>query len=50
MQAIVPVADEYLRLGPGTRAAWTRESLAREFADLVRWRDDLYRDHRRLGA
>lgn len=50
VQGFSPVADEYLRLGPGTRAAWTRPALATEFADLVQWRDELYRDHRRPGA
>jgi glutathione S-transferase len=47
LQAIAPVADEYLALGPATRVAWTRPALADEFADLLRWRDELYREHRR---
>ena len=34
-----PVDAAYVRLGDATRAAFTDESLAREFADLVEWRD-----------
>jgi len=33
--------------GPGTRAIWAHDALAREFEDLVTWRDNLYREHRR---
>jgi glutathione S-transferase len=47
LQGITPVADEYIRLGPATREVWTQPELAREFADLLRWRDALYRMHRR---
>jgi glutathione S-transferase len=47
LQAIAPVGDEYIRLGPGTREVWTQPELASEFVDLIRWRDELYREHRR---
>jgi glutathione S-transferase len=47
IQGVVPVADEYIRIGPATRAVWTQPALAEEFADLVRWRDELYRARRR---
>jgi glutathione S-transferase len=47
LQGIAPVADEYIRLGPATREVWHNGTLASEFEDLVRWRDALYRDHRR---
>jgi glutathione S-transferase len=47
LQGVSPVADEYIRLGPATRRAWTREALAAEFSDLVAWRDELYAKHRR---
>jgi len=50
LQGIAPVADEYLRLGPATREVWTQPQLSREFADLVRWRDELYHRHRRRRA
>lgn len=47
VQAIQPVADDFLPLGPGTRAAWSRPSLAARFAEVITWRDGLYRLHRR---
>jgi glutathione S-transferase len=50
IQGIAPVGDEYLRLGPATREVWTQPKLAKEFFDLVRWRDVLYREHRRRRA
>jgi len=34
-------------LGPGTRAIWAHEALAREYEDLLAWRDRLYREQRR---
>jgi len=46
LQAISPVADEYLRLGPATRRVWTCEPLASEFSDLCAWRDEIYAKHR----
>lgn len=33
-------------IGPATRAAWSDESLAREFEDLLMWRDAIYAKHR----
>lgn len=47
LQAVTPVADELMKIGPATRRVWTHPALAREFADLVQWRDDIYRHHRR---
>ncbi len=49
VQAFAPVDDRFVRLAPGTRAAWTRPALAARFADLVAWRDDLYAKHRAHG-
>jgi glutathione S-transferase len=46
LQAVVPAHVPWIDLGPATRRAWTSESLAEEFADLVAWRDGLYRRHR----
>jgi glutathione S-transferase len=46
VQTIDPVADTYLPLPPATRVVWTHDSLRREFADLVAWRDRVYRNHR----
>ena len=33
--------------GPGTRAIWAHEAIAREYEDLLAWRDRLYREQRR---
>ena len=46
LQPVRPVGDQHLRLGPGTRQAWTEPELAEEFADLLAWRDRLYDEHR----
>lgn len=47
LQAVSPVADEYIRLGPASRAIWTDAALLADYADLVAWRDRLYARHRR---
>jgi glutathione S-transferase len=47
LQAVTPVSDAYLRLGPATRRCWTHDAFGRQFADLVEWRDGLYARHRR---
>lgn len=46
MQMVSPVGEEFIRLGDARRRAWTEPTLAREFADLVDWRDALYARHR----
>lgn len=46
IQGVLPVDDRYIPLGPGTRAAWTREDLARDYPDLIQWRDGIYARHR----
>jgi glutathione S-transferase len=50
LQAIVPLDDRYLKIGPGTRAVWTHRALATEFPDLVSWRDRLYEGSRAARA
>jgi glutathione S-transferase len=50
LQGVSAVADDYIPLGPATRAVWTQPELAAEFSDLVAWRDRLYERHRRQGA
>ncbi len=50
LQAIVPVDDRFLRLGPATRRVWTNQPLADEFPDLIAWRDALYAKHRPAPA
>jgi len=46
LQLVAPVDDRYIRLGPETRTCCTCDELVREFADLVSWRDELYRRFR----
>jgi glutathione S-transferase len=46
LQMVRPVADNYLAIGPATRDAWTDPELSERFADLLAWRDALYREHR----
>jgi glutathione S-transferase len=46
LQSVVPVADEFLRLGPATRRTWTRSDLAERSRDLLGWRDEIYRAFR----
>ncbi len=38
LQFVEPAAD-WARLGPATRACWTRAELSQEFADVLAWRD-----------
>ena len=47
LQGVVPVAHRYIRLGSATREAWTQPELAADYADLIRWRDELYERHRK---
>ena len=46
LQMVVPVDERFIRLGDARRRAWTDETLAAEFPDLVAWRDRLYAEHR----
>jgi glutathione S-transferase len=50
LQGVAPVADRFIRLGPGTRRAWTQEELASEYGDLVAWRDAIYEKQRRAES
>ncbi len=47
MQFVRPVTDEYIKIGPASRAAWTDDTLSREFGDLLEWREQIYETHRR---
>jgi glutathione S-transferase len=42
LQMVSPVDSGYIRLGPERRRAWTEPVLAKDYADLVEWRDRLY--------
>ena len=47
LQMVSPVDDALIPLDAGRRRAWTEPTLAREHADLVAWRDELYVTRRR---
>ncbi|MGD0529552.1 MAG: glutathione S-transferase N-terminal domain-containing protein [Polyangiaceae bacterium] len=49
LQGISPVADRHWPLRPATRRVWTREAVAKEYADLLAWRDWVYDTHRRAS-
>lgn len=46
IQFVVPVTSPTFRIGRATRQTFGSEALAKEFASLVRWRDDLYTTYR----
>jgi glutathione S-transferase len=46
LQGVAPVADRFIKLRPATRAAWTIDALASEYADLIAWRDGVYERER----
>lgn len=45
--AFVAPPDALPGLGPLARRAWTMDALASEYADVLAWRDRIYRRHRR---
>lgn len=47
LQGIEPVNDRHWRLEPAQRRVWTRADLAREYRDLLDWRDGIYDGYRR---
>ena len=47
LQALVP--RERAPFGPATRAVWENVALAREYEDLLAWRDEVYAKHRPGG-
>lgn len=44
---VSPPNPEFMKIGPATRATWANPTLARDFADVVEWRDEIYRKYRR---
>lgn len=46
LQGVVPVRHPAFVIGDAMRAVWTHAELARQYADLVEWRDALYAKHR----
>jgi glutathione S-transferase len=47
LQMVSPVDEAFIPLGQARRRAWREPGMARDFADLVEWRDRLYAEHRR---
>lgn len=47
LQALRPRARA--PIGPATRAIWSNEALARDYSDLLEWRDAIYAKHRPGG-
>jgi len=45
-QFVNPVSEDYRPLGPATRRCFRHEKLSSEIADLLEWRDRIYRQHR----
>ena len=46
LQFVEPVSDKFKRIGPATRRAWTDPKIAKDFQDLIAWRDRVYAKHR----
>lgn len=46
VQTVDPVSDKWLVLPPATRRLWTDTSVAKDYADIVSWRDRIYEAHR----
>ncbi len=46
LQFVRPLDGPYMVLGPASRLAWTRTTLAAEFPDVLAWRDAVYAAHR----
>ena len=47
LQFVKPVAANYIYLGEHTTECWSEPALAREFKDLLSWRDTIYQKHRK---
>jgi glutathione S-transferase len=46
LHLIAPVAERFVPIDPTLRRVWKDEELAREFSDLIGWRDGIYAKHR----
>ena len=42
LQFVAPVTSKSFRIGRATRRVFGAEELAREYADVIAWRDELY--------
>lgn len=50
LQLMAPVGDRYIAMDPTMQRVWRDDELAREFRDLIQWRDELYARHRPVTA
>ncbi|MEO8876736.1 MAG: glutathione S-transferase [Polyangiaceae bacterium] len=46
VQSIAPFDQKFLAIPPATRKLWHHDGFAKEFADVIAWRDRLYEKHR----
>lgn len=46
VQTVHAFDEKYLEIPPGTKRLWHHDALAKEFADVIAWRDRLYEKHR----
>ena len=46
LQFVTPVSDQYINMGDQHRKTMENIELAKEFKDLIDWRDRLYEKHR----
>ncbi|MGK0289520.1 MAG: hypothetical protein ACI86H_000965 [bacterium] len=46
IQMIKPVDAKIISIGKNFRKCWTQDKLAKEFSDLLQWRDELYEEYR----
>lgn len=50
LQAVEPVDPKYIRLRSEARACWENPALARQYQNLLEWRDELYQTRRTRKA
>jgi glutathione S-transferase len=49
LQFLMPVSERFVSLEPATRRSFSHPDLAKEFRDLLEWRDALYEKHRSIA-
>ena len=50
VQIVRPVDSRYWDFSPAMRRVWTDETIARDFEDVIAWRDQIYAKHRPATA
>jgi glutathione S-transferase len=48
LQFVTPVSDQYINIGDQQRKTMGNIELAKDFKDLIDWRDRLYEKHRNV--